>query len=248
MIAEPGVEDAGSWVVKENEPIPPGPRQFEVERPLADVLGDQVVAIGGREAVALGEQAALGVQEREPRPGAVGVGLGDQQLAGGGVDLEEVGFARRDDAAGGAGDRPGSGKLGGGRDDRAGRQERAVFEPLEGPDVTGPGSAGRLVGLGSKRGDPGVHVSASVQFGISGIGLLDDLRMVIGAQELAGRTASSSGLKGTGRAWPSGRGRDASGVLPSRRRVPTISRQNDSRRSAGVFSRARASSSAARDS
>jgi hypothetical protein len=116
------------------------------------VLGDQVVAIGGREAVALGEQAALGVQEREPRAGAVGVGLGDQQLAAGGIDSEEVGFAGRDEATGGVGDWPGSGKLGESGDDRAGRQERAVFEPLERPDVTGPGSADRLVGLGGSGG------------------------------------------------------------------------------------------------
>ena len=89
---------------------------------------DLVVAVAGRLAVALHEDLALGVQQREPRGGALGVDLRHQPPVGVRVDLEEDDLAR--------GERAGLGgaqlDLGGdGGEDvaRRTRQQRAVLEP-----------------------------------------------------------------------------------------------------------------------
>ena len=62
------------------------------------MLSDQVVSVGGRQAVALHEQMALAIQQRQLRVGTLGVDLRDQQLVGGRVDLKEVQTARGDGA------------------------------------------------------------------------------------------------------------------------------------------------------
>ena len=129
---------------------------------------DLVVAVVGRLAVALHEDLALGVQQREPRGGALGVDLRHQPPVGVRVDLEEGDLAR--------GERAGLGgaqlDLGGdGGEDvaRRTRQQRAVLEPghtqaepmspvvqqrASGPEGRGSGDRDRKSRWGDMAGSP----------------------------------------------------------------------------------------------
>ena len=67
---------------------PPGPGLLSTQqvRPAHEMLGDHVIRIAGREAVALDQHLALRVQERQLRREAQRMDLRNQELIGGRVE------------------------------------------------------------------------------------------------------------------------------------------------------------------
>ena len=127
---------------------------------------DLVVRVAGRLAVALHEDLALGVPQRKPRGGALGVDLRHQPPVGVRVDLEEGDFARGERAGLGSAQLDLGGDGGEGVTRRT-RQQRAVLEPghtqaepmspvvqqrSRGPEERGPGSRGSEKPVGEHGG------------------------------------------------------------------------------------------------
>ena len=134
---------------------------------------DLVVRVAGRLAVALHEDLVLGVQQREPRGGALGVDLRHQPPVGGRVDLEEDDFARGERAGRGGAQRDRDGD-GGEEVARRTRQQGAVLKPghtqaapmspvvqqrSRGPEECDPGGRGSEKPVG---GHGGLSADASV--------------------------------------------------------------------------------------